>query len=87
MDMARSLAVLLFFCLSAQPVFAFNLDWSRRVRGFSQYVAQHSSAQGKRSLVLGTHSESFKRRVNGYLRALDIQARPFQARPGSGAEN
>jgi hypothetical protein len=86
--MARSLALfLLFGLLSAQPAFAFNINWHGRVQRFSQYVGKHSFAQGKRLLVLEKESTSFKRRINGYLRALEAQARPFQARPVSGAND
>jgi len=77
----RSLAVCLLFCLSAQSVFAFNIDWNERVRKFSRYVGQQSVAQGRRTQVLETQSKSFTRRVQGYLRALEMQARPFQATP------
>jgi len=83
--MIRGLAVFLLFCLSAQPVFAFNIDWHERVQKFSRYVHQHSVAQGRRVLALETQSKGFSRRVYGYLCALEAQARPFQARPDSSA--
>ena len=79
--MVRGLAVFLLFCLSAQPVFAFNINWHERVQKFSRYVDQHSVAQGRRVQVLETQSKGFTRRVHGYLRALEAQARPFQTQP------
>ena len=83
--MVRSLAVLLFFFLSAQPVFAFTINWQGRVQRFSQYVGTQAIAQGQRTRMLGMQSESFKSRVQGYVRALEIQARPFQIKPASDA--
>jgi len=81
----RSLAVLLFFSLSAQPVFAFNTNWQGRVQRFSQYVGTQAIAQGQRARMLGMQSESFKSRVQGYVRALEMRARPFQAKSASDA--
>jgi hypothetical protein len=78
--MVRCLAVFLLVCLGAQPAFALNINWHKRVQRFSQYVGKHSIAQGKRTLVLEKESRGFKRRVNGYVRALEAQARPFQAK-------
>jgi len=76
--MSRCLAALVFLCLSVQPAFAFNVNWHERVQRFSRYVDQHSIAQGRRIQTLETQSRSFKRRVSGYLRALEATARPFQ---------
>ena len=83
--MARSLAVLLFLCLCAQPVFAFNINWQERVQHFSRYVDTQSIAQGRRTRVLGMQSQSFNSRVQGYVRALEARARPFQGKPASAA--
>ena len=83
--MARSLATVLLFFLSVQPVRAFNVNWPERVQRFSRYVDQHSIAQGQRTQVLEKQSKSFTRRVHGYLRALEGHARPFQAKPAPSA--
>ena len=79
--MARSLAVLLFFFLSVQPVFAFNINWQERVQRFSRYVDQHAIAQGRRTRNLEVQSKNFNHRVQGYVRALEMRARSFQAKP------
>jgi len=71
--MVRSLAVLLFLCLSAQPVFAFNVNWQGRVQHFSQYVGKQSLAQGQRTRMLGIQSKSFNSRVQGYVRTLEMR--------------
>ena len=78
--MVRSLAVLLFFCLSAQPVFASNANLQERVQRFSQYVSKLAIAQSQRMRVLGLQSKSFNSRVQGYVRVLEMQARPFQTK-------
>ena len=83
--MARSVAVLLFLCLSAQPVFAFNINWQERVQRFSLYVDKQSIAQSRRTRMLGMQSKSFNSRVHGYVRALEMRARPFQAKTASDA--
>jgi len=81
--MARSLAVLLFLCLSVQPVFALNINWQERVQRFSQYVDTQSIAQGRRVQMLGMQSQSFNTRVQSYVRALETLTRPLQAKPDS----
>ena len=73
--MARGLAVFLFLCLSAQPVFAFSIDWQKRVQRFSQYVGKHAVAQGELARMLGMQSKSFNSRVQSYVRALEKRAR------------
>jgi len=83
--MTRSLAVVLFLCLSVQPAFAFNINWQERVQRFSQYVGTQSIAQGRRTQILGTQSQSFNKRVQGYVRALERLARPFHAKSASAA--
>ena len=85
--MARSFAVFLLLCLSAQPVFAFNINWQERVQRFSRYVGEQSIAQDRRTRGLEMQAQSFHRRVQGYVRALEAQARPFQAKPSRGAMN
>ena len=77
--MVRGLVALLLLCLSAQPVFALNIDWQTRIQRFSRYVGEHSLAQGRRARVLEMQSRSFNSRVEGYVRALEARARPFQA--------
>jgi hypothetical protein len=77
MVVVRTLAVLLLLCLGAQPVFAFNINWQKRVERFSRYVGKHVIAQDRRTRDLGVQSKSFNRRVQGYVRALEAQARPF----------
>jgi len=77
--MARGLVVLLLLCLSAEPVFAFNVNWQERVQRFSRYVGDHSIAQGRRVQGLEMQGQSFQRRVEGYARALEARARPFQS--------
>ena len=84
--MVRTLAVLLLLCLGAQPAFAFNINWQAHVQRFSRYVGKHAIAQDKRTRNLGVQSRSFNRRVQGYVRALEKQARPFQAKPVSAAQ-
>ena len=79
--MVRTLAVLLLLCLGVQPVFAFNINWPERVQRFSRYVGKHVIAQDRRTRDLGGQSKSFNRRVEGYVRALEAQARPFLAPP------
>ncbi|MDR2695503.1 MAG: hypothetical protein LBC79_03890 [Deltaproteobacteria bacterium] len=79
--MVRSLAVLLLLCLGVQPVFASAVNWPERVQRFSRYVGRHAIAQDRRTQVLGGQSQSFNRRVQGYVRALEARARPFQAKP------
>ena len=81
--MARSLVVFLLLCLSARPACAFNINWQERVERFSGYVDKQSIAQGRRTQVLGLQSKSFISRVQGYVRALEARARPFQAKPAS----
>ena len=83
--MARNLAVLLFFCLSVQPACALNINWQERVQRFSQYVDAQSVAQGQRSRFLGMQAQSFTTRVQGYVRALEDRARPFQSAPPASA--
>jgi hypothetical protein len=83
--MVRSLAALLLLCLSAQPVFAFNIDWQGRVERFSRYVDKHSLAQGQRRRILEMQSQGFNTRAPVYVRALEARARPFQAKPASSA--
>ena len=78
--MVRGLALLLLLCLSVQPACAFTVNWAERVQRFSRYVDGHAIAQDKRTRVLGTQSKSFNRRVQGYVRALEARARPFQAK-------
>ena len=78
--MARSLAVFLLLCLSAQPVFAYNIDWQGRVQRFSKYTHRESVAQDRRTQALAMQSKNFSRRATNYLRALDEHARPFQAK-------
>ena len=85
--MARSLAVFLFLCLSVQPVFALSINWQERVQRFSRYVGEQSMAQGRRTRVLEMQAQSFHRRVQGYVRALEARARPFQVKPAQGAAN
>jgi len=86
--MARSLVVILFFCLmSVQPVFAHSVNWQERVQRFSRYVSEHSIAQGQRTQGLEVHGNGFNRRVQHYVRALEAQARPFKAIPVPGAAN
>jgi len=77
--MARGLAVFLFLCLSAQPVFASNINWQERAQRFSRYVGEQSIAQGRRARMLEMQAQSFHRRVQGYVRALEARARPFQS--------
>ena len=79
--MERSLAVFLLLCLSAQPAWAFNINWQERVQLFSQYVGKQSVAQGQRTQTLGMQSKSFNTRAQRYVRALEARARPFQAKP------
>jgi hypothetical protein len=81
MVVVRSLAVFLLLCLSAQPVLAFTVNWPERVQRFSRYVGRHAIAQDRRTQVLGVQSRSFNSRVQGYVRALEARARPFQAKP------
>ena len=81
MVMVRTLAVLVLLCMGAQPVFAFNINWAERVQRFSLYVGKHVIAQDGRTRDLGVQSKSFNSRVQGYVRALEAQARPFQANP------
>ena len=81
--MVRSLAVFLLLCLSAQPVFAFSINWPERVQVFSQYVGRHSAAQGRRTQFLAMQSQGFNSRVQGYVQALEMRARPFQAKPAA----
>ena len=81
--MARCLAVLVFLCLSAQPAFAFNINWHERVQRFSQYVDRHAIAQDRRTRNLERQSKGFNHRVQGYVRALEMRARPFQAKPAA----
>jgi len=83
--MARSLVVLLLLCLSVQPTFALNINWQERVQRFSQYADKQSIAQGRRTQVLGVQSQSFNRRVQGYVRALEALARPLQTNSASAA--
>jgi hypothetical protein len=85
MVMVRGLAFFLLFCLSAQPVFAFTVNWPERVQRFSRYVGRHAIAQDRRTQALGVQSRSFHSRVPGYVRALEARARPFQAKPISEA--
>ena len=86
--MNRGLVVLLLLCLSAQPVFAFGVNWQERVQRFSQHVGAHSIAQGQRTRALAMQSQSFNSRVQGYVRTLEARARSFQATPtSSGAQN
>ena len=77
--MVRTFAVLLLLCLGAQPAFALNVNWQKRVDRFSRYVGKHVIAQDRRTRDLGVQSRSFNRRVQGYVRALEAQARPFNA--------
>ena len=77
--MARGLAVFLFLCLSVQPVFAFNINWQERAQHFSRYVGAQSIAQSRRTRMLEMQAQSFHRRVQGYVRALEARARPFQS--------
>ena len=77
--MVRTLVVLVLLCLGAQPVYAFNINWQKRVEGFSRYVDKHVIAQDRRTRDLGMQSKNFNRRVQGYVRALEAQARPFNA--------
>ena len=79
--MVRSLAVFVLLCLGAQPVFAFPVNWQERVERFSRYVGKYVIAQDRRTRDLGSQSKSFNRRVEGYVRALEAQARPFLAPP------
>ena len=83
--MIRILAVVLLLCLGAQPACAFNINWQAQVQRFSRYVGKHAIAQDKRTRDLGVQSRSFNRRVEGYVRALEKQARPFQ-KPASAAQ-
>jgi hypothetical protein len=76
--MARGLAVFLLLCLSVQPVFAVNINWPERVQRFSRYVSEQSIAQGRRTRVLEMQAHSFHHRVQGYVRALEQRAKPFQ---------
>ena len=76
--MVRTLAVFLLLCLGAQPVFAFNINWQERVQRFSRYVDKQAIAQDRRTRDFGVQSRGFNRRVEGYVRALEAQARPFQ---------
>ena len=84
--MSRSLVLLLLCCLSARPAFAFNVNWPERVQRFSRYVDTHAIAQGQRTQMLGVQSKSFNNRVQGYTRALEAQARPFQNSPSTSRE-
>ena len=79
--MARSLAVFLFIFLSAHPVSALDINWQERSQRFSRYVGEHSVAQGQRTQGLAVQSQSFNRRVQGYVRALEVRALPFQSKP------
>jgi len=85
--MARCLFVILFFCLSVQPVFAHSVNWNDRAQRFSRYVSEHSIAQGRRTQGLEVHGKGFNRRVQHYVRALEAQARPFKAIPVPAAAN
>jgi len=85
--MARSLAVFLFLCLSMQPAFALNINWQERVQRFSGYVDKQSIAQGLRTRALGMQSQSFNKRVQSYVRALEARARPFAAPASDAARN
>ena len=76
--MVRILAAFLLICMGAQPVYAFNINWQERAQRFSLYVDKHVKAQDRRTRDLGVQSGSFNRRVQGYVRALKAQARPFQ---------
>ena len=79
--MVRTLAVFVLLCLSAQPVCAFSVNWQERVQSFSRYVGKHVIAQDGRTRDLGRQSKSFNRSVEGYVRSLEMQARPFLAQP------
>ena len=86
--MSRSFAVLLLLCLSVQPAFAFNINWQERVQRFSRYADSQAIAQGRRVQVLGMRSQSFNKRVQSYVRALETRARPFQVKSAStGVQN
>ena len=84
--MVRILVVALLLCLGARPACAFNINWQAQVQRFSRYVGKHAIAQDKRTRNLGVQSRSFNRRVEGYVRALEKQARTFQAKPASAAQ-
>ena len=66
--MVRSLIAFLLVCLSAQPVFAGNINWQERVQRFSQYVEKQSIAQGRRTRALAAQAESFSSRVDQYVK-------------------
>jgi hypothetical protein len=81
--MFRCTAVFLLLVLNADAALAFPVNWGKRVGRFTAYVERNIAAQSGRVRVLERLSDDFQRRSQGYTRALERRARPFQT--GSGA--
>jgi precorrin-6B methylase 1 len=79
--MARSIALILFLALNAEAALALPVNWRERAARFTAYVERNAAAQGRRVRVLEGLSNDFQRRAQGYARALERSARPFQAAP------